>query len=61
MPYVNVKTAGPLSAEQKKELAERISAALKDVAGKNPESTYIVFEEIERENWAVGGRLLSEK
>ncbi len=61
MPYVNVKTAGPLSSEQKKELAVRISAALKDVAGKNPDSTYIVFEEIERENWAVGGRLLSEK
>lgn len=61
MPYVNVKTAGSLSREQKKELAERISAALMDVAGKKPESTYIVFEEIERENWAVGGRLLSEK
>lgn len=61
MPYVNVKTAGSLSMEQKRELAERISSALMDVAGKKPESTYIVFEEIERENWAVGGRLLSEK
>ena len=32
-----------------------------DVAGKSPKSTYIVFEEIDRDNWAVGDTLLSEK
>jgi 4-oxalocrotonate tautomerase len=58
MPYVNVKVAGPLSEEQKTELAVRISAALEDVASKPRSSTYIVFEEVSRANWAVGGELL---
>ncbi len=60
MPYVNVKVAGNLSAGQKKEIARGISETLFKVAGKDPGTTYIVFEEISRENWAVGERLLSE-
>jgi phenylpyruvate tautomerase PptA (4-oxalocrotonate tautomerase family) len=30
------------------------------VAGKKPSTPYIVFDEVSRENWAVGGSLLSE-
>ncbi len=60
MPFINVKVAGTLTAEQKKEIASRFSDTLFKVASKNPDSTYIVFEEVERENWAVGSRLLSE-
>lgn len=60
MPYVNVKTAGRLTKEQKSEIAEKFSAVLFDVAGKKPETTYIVFEDVDRENWAAGGKLLSE-
>ena len=61
MPFINVKVAGSLSIEQKKEIAEKFSDVLFSVAGKKPESTYIVFEEINRDNWAVGSRILSEK
>jgi 4-oxalocrotonate tautomerase len=61
MPYINVKVAGSLSVEQKKTIADKFSHVLHEVADKNPSSTYIVFEEIERDNWAVGGRLLSDK
>ena len=61
MPFINVKVAGSLSVEQKKEIAEKFSDVLFNVAGKKPESTYIVFEEVSRDNWAVGSRLLSEK
>jgi 4-oxalocrotonate tautomerase len=60
MPYVNVKVAGPLTKDQRTQIAERISSALHDIAGKKPETTYIVFEEVERDRWAVGGKLLSE-
>jgi 4-oxalocrotonate tautomerase len=60
MPYVNVKVAGTLTKEQKKEIAARITSALHDIAQKKPESTYIVFDEIDRDSWAVGDRLLSE-
>ncbi len=60
MPFVKVMVAGNLTKEQKKQISERISQALYDVAGKSPSATYVVFEEVERENWAVGGKLLSE-
>lgn len=59
MPFVNVMVAGPLSKEQKTAIAQKISTALKEVAGKDPETTYVVFDEVSRENWAVGGNLLS--
>lgn len=60
MPYINVKVAGNLTRDQKKEIAEKFSNVMHEVAGKKPASTYIVFEEINRENWAVGEKLLSE-
>ena len=60
MPYVNVKVAGKLSAEQKAEIAERFSEVLEEVAAKPRNYTYIVFEEVAREDWAIGGKLLSE-
>lgn len=60
MPFVNVKVAGPLTKDQKKALAQKITAALEEVAGKDPKTTYVVFEEVNRENWAAGGKLLTE-
>ncbi len=61
MPYINVKVAGSLTHEQKKAIADKFSSVLYEVAGKKPATTYIVFEEIERDSWAVGGKLLSDK
>ena len=60
MPYVNVKLAGEISKKQKAEIAEKISEVLEKVADKPRQYTYIVFEEIEHENWAIGGKLLSD-
>lgn len=60
MPYVNVRVAGNLTTDQKREIAKRFSLALLDVAGKKPETTYVVFDEVSRENWAVGEHLLSD-
>ncbi len=60
MPVVNVKTAGSLSRDQKKKIAEAFTGVLEEVAGKNPKYTYVVFEEIEREDWAIAGKLLDE-
>lgn len=58
MPYVNVKLAGKLSKEQKAKIAEEITDTLERVANKPKSYTYIVFDEVEGENWAVAGELL---
>ncbi|NPA52019.1 MAG: 4-oxalocrotonate tautomerase family protein [Aquificae bacterium] len=61
MPYVNVKVAGKLSKKQKEEIVEGITKLLEKVANKPPQATYVVIEEIDRDNWGKGGKLLSEK
>ncbi|ACO03895.1 MAG TPA: 4-oxalocrotonate tautomerase [Persephonella sp.] len=61
MPYVNVKVAGSLTKEQKKKIVEGITKVLEEVANKPPSATYVVIEEIDRDNWGKGGKLLSEK
>jgi len=60
MPYVNVKVAGELTKDQKKKIAQGITKLLEEVAGKPPSATYIVIEAVEKENWAVAGKLLSD-
>ncbi|HET9701287.1 MAG TPA: 4-oxalocrotonate tautomerase family protein [Burkholderiales bacterium] len=60
MPYVNVRIAGTLSREQKKRIAEEITETLERVANKPRSYTYVAFDELPDENWAVGGKLLDE-
>lgn len=60
MPYVNLKVAGTLTREQKTRIAEEFTKTLQDVAGKPPEATYIVIDEVDRANWAKSGKLLAD-
>lgn len=58
MPFVNVKLAGSVTREQKQEIAKEITETLSKHAHKPANYTYIVFEEVEQEDWAIGGQLL---
>lgn len=58
MPYVNIKLAGSVTKEQKKLIAKEITETLEKHAHKPANYTYIVFEEVEYEDWAIGGELL---
>ena len=58
MPYINVKLAGSLNKNQKKEIAKEITELMQRVANKPASYTYIVFEEVKSEDWAIGGDLL---
>jgi 4-oxalocrotonate tautomerase len=58
MPYINVKLAGTLNKEQKAEIAKEITEVMTRVANKPPSYTYIVFDEVKTEDWAIGGNLL---
>jgi len=61
MPYVDIKIAGSLSREQKAEIAKEITATLQRVAHKPPSYTYITFNEVDYEDWAIAGELLDGK
>ena len=58
MPYINVKLTGSLNKEQKKEIAREVTELMERVASKPASYTYIVFEEVKSEDWAIGGNLL---
>ncbi len=61
MPYIEIKVAGQLSHEQKSKIAAEVTQTMEKLAGKSPASTYIVFTEVNRENWSKSGKLLSDQ
>ena len=60
MPFVNIKLAGSVTKEQKKQIAKEITETLQKHAHKPPSYTYIVFQEVAFEDWAIAGKLLDE-
>ena len=58
MPYISLRVAGKLTREQKTAIAKEFAETLEKVAGKPKSATYLVFDEVERENWAKGEELL---
>lgn len=56
MPYVNIKiTRERATREQKAELIRGTTQLLVDVLGKNPKTTVVVIEEVDTDNWGIGG------
>jgi 4-oxalocrotonate tautomerase len=56
MPYVNIKiTREGATAEQKARLIQGATELLRDTLGKNPATTVVVIDEVETDNWGVGG------
>ncbi len=56
MPYVNIKvTREGVTADQKIELISGVTDLLAQVLDKNPATTFVVIDEVEMENWGIGG------
>jgi 4-oxalocrotonate tautomerase len=56
MPYVNIKiTREGATAEQKAELIRGVTELLRDKLGKNPATTVVVIDEVDTDNWGIGG------
>jgi 4-oxalocrotonate tautomerase len=57
MPYVNIKITreGGVTSEQKAQLIEGATDLLVTVLGKSPATTVVVIDEVELENWGIGG------
>lgn len=61
MPYINVKiTKEGATAEQKQAIIAGMTQVLVDVLGKNPATTVVVIDEVEMDNWGLGGLPVSE-
>ncbi len=62
MPYVNVKiTREGATPERKAEVIRRMTQVLVEVLGKNPETTVVVIDEVDTDNWGIGGVPVTER
>lgn len=62
MPYVNIKiTKTGATTEQKAELIRGATALLQRVLNKNPATTVVVIEEVETDNWGIGGESVTAR
>ena len=56
MPYVNIKVTNEnVTADQKEKLIKGVTDLLSDVLGKNPKTTVVTIDEIDTDNWGIGG------
>ena len=61
MPYVNIKiTREGATPEQKAELIKGTTDLLVRVLNKSPATTFVVINEVEMEDWGVGGLPVEE-
>ena len=61
MPYVNVKvTREGVTQSQKKEIIGGVTDLLQRVLDKSPATTFVVIDEVEIEDWGIGGLPVEE-
>ena len=62
MPYVNIKvTREGVTPEQKEKLIKGTTDLLRDVLGKNPNTVFVVIDEVDTDNWGVGGETITAR
>lgn len=61
MPYVNIKITreGEVTPEKKAALIKGATQLLVDVLGKNPATTVVVIDEVDTDNWGIGGESIT--
>jgi 4-oxalocrotonate tautomerase len=61
MPYVNIKiTREGATPEQKAELIKGTTDLLVRVLNKSPSTTFVVIDEVDMEDWGIGGLPVNE-
>jgi 4-oxalocrotonate tautomerase len=62
MPYVNIRiTREGATAEQKAQLIAGTTRLLQEVLGKNPATTVVVIDEVDKDNWGIGGETVTSR
>ena len=62
MPYVNVQiTREGATPTQKAQIIEGVTQLLVDLLGKDPATTFVVIQEVELEDWGIGGLPVVER
>ena len=62
MPFVNIKiTRDGVTPEKKALLIKGVTDLLADLLGKNHRTTVVLIEEVETDNWGIGGETVTAR
>jgi 4-oxalocrotonate tautomerase len=63
MPLVTIKAPEAVfSDEQKKAMIEQVTEAMVEVEGEDfRDKTWVVYEEVPKQSWAIGGELIGPR
>ena len=62
MPFVNIKiTKDGATAEQKAALIKGATDLIVKVLNKDPATTVVVIDEVDTDNWGIGGETVSNR
>lgn len=61
MPIITVEMFNGRTLEQKRDLAKILTEGYVSICGGKQESVQIIFHDIDRSNWSVGGKLCQQQ
>jgi len=62
MPLINIKiTKDGVSPEKKEALIQGATQLMVDVLGKNPATTFVIIDEVDTDNWGIGGESVTQR
>jgi 4-oxalocrotonate tautomerase len=62
MPYVTIRLTGEkISEQQSATLIRETTDMLVRVLGKNPETTWVLIEELNPQHWGIGGESVAQR
>ena len=62
MPYVNIRiTNEKVTTAKKAALIKGVTDLLQQLLDKNPATTVVVIDEIDTDNWGIGGETVTER
>lgn len=61
MPYIKIEiTREGVTLAQKKQLIQEANDMMVRILNKDPDSTFVVIDEVDTDNWGVAGRTVTE-
>ena len=61
MPFINIRlTREGATQEQKARLIEGVTDLVTTVLGKNRATTFVIIDEVETDNWCIGGEPVTQ-
>jgi 4-oxalocrotonate tautomerase len=62
MPYVNIRiTSEKVTPAKKAALIKGVTDLLQQLLDKNPATTVVVIDEVDTDNWGIGGETVTER